>query len=249
MNKSTRWAVVCGAALLVLVLPEGAAAADDPGAQAVTGDSSSHSPDPGDDPPGSRNKRIFGIIPNNRTSEQKEHKALTPREKFALAAEDSFDWGTYILAGAFAGYGQLRSATPAFGHGVTGYARYWTAAYGDQAIGNLMTEAVYPVILRQDPRYFRRGTGSGWSRLGYAAGQIFVIRSDSGARRFNFSEVVGNLTAVGISEVYYPDNRDVPQAASKLGIQIGTDMAGNILKEFWPDLSEAFSRTFHAKGP
>jgi hypothetical protein len=248
MNRSTLLAVLCGAVLLLLVLPRGAAA-DEPGAPAVTGDSSSHSPDTGDDPPGSQNKRIFGIIPNNRTSEQKEHQPLTPREKFALAAEDSFDWGTYILAGAFAGYGQLRNATPAFGHGVTGYARYWTAAYGDQAIGNLMTEAVYPVILHQDPRYFRRGTGSGWSRLGYAAGQIFVIRSDSGAIRFNFSEVVGNLTAVGISEAYYPDNRDVPHAASKLGIQIGTDMAGNILKEFWPDLSEAFSRTFHAKAP
>jgi hypothetical protein len=261
MIKSIRCAVMCGLALLVIALP-GAAADDQTGnvtqgnAAVITEDASSTdssstaaSNRSGDDPPETQNKRIFGIIPNNRTTEQKEHKALTRKEKFSLAAEDTFDWGTYLLAAGFAGYGQVRNATPAFGHGVPGYARYWAAAYADQAIGNMMTEAIYPVILHQDPRYFRRGTGSGWSRLGYAAGQIFVIRSDAGATRFNLSEVAGNLTAVGIATAYYPDNRNLPDVAAKFGIQIGTDMTSNILKEFWPDLSDAFSSMFHGKKP
>jgi hypothetical protein len=29
---------------------------------------------------------------------------------------------------------------------------------------------------------------------------------------------------------------------SKLGVQLGIDMAGNILKEFWPDFERKFSR-------
>ncbi len=40
-----------------------------------------------------------------------------------------------------------------------------------------MTEGVFPSMLHQDPRYFRRGTGGKWSRLGYAVGQIPVGRS------------------------------------------------------------------------
>jgi hypothetical protein len=251
MVKPTLCAVISGLTLLIFV-PR-AAAADDPAqgsataAQgSATGGADSSSNTSSDDPPASQKpKRIFGIIPNNRTSDQKEHETLTPKEKFSIAVEDNFDRGTYMLASGFAGYAQLGDSTPSFGHGVKGYARYWVAAYTDLAVGNVMTEAIYPVILHQDPRYFRRGAGSKWSRLGYAAGQIFVTHSDSGATQFNFSEILGNLTAVGISNAYYPDNRDVPDNAFKFGVQIGTDMTGNILKEFAPDLSEAFRKMFH----
>ena len=38
------------------------------------------------------------------------------------------------------------------------------------------------------------------------------------------------------------NNRTAGEAGSKLGLQIGVDMAGNILKEFWPDLERKFGR-------
>jgi hypothetical protein len=110
------------------------------------------------------------------------------------------------------------------------------------AIGNFMTEAIYPTMLHQDPRYFRRGSGSGWSRLGYAAGQIFWTHTDSGGTQFNVSEIAGNATAVAISTAYYPGNRDAAQELSKFASQIGVDMAANILKEFWPDLNRRFGK-------
>jgi len=114
------------------------------------------------------------------------------------------------------------------------------------AIWDYMTEAICPTILHQDPRYFRRGTGSGWSRFGYAVGQIFWTHADSSRRQFNFSEILENSTAVAISNAYYQDNRDPANALSKLGVQIGVDMAGNVLKEFWPDLDRALFRKHHA---
>jgi hypothetical protein len=244
MVKSMLCAVMSGLALLIFVLPRAAAADELAAQESQTGGADGSSKASPDDPRDAH-KRIFGIIPNNRTSDQKEPQTLTPKEKFSIAVDDNFDRGTYMLASGFAGYGELGDSTPSFGHGVKGYARYWAASYTDLAVGNVMTEAIYPVILHQDPRYFRRGTGSGWSRLGYAAGQIFVTHSDAGTTQFNFSEILGNLTAVGISNAYYPDNRDVPDNALKFGIQIGTDMTGNILKEFAPDLGRAFSRMFH----
>jgi hypothetical protein len=199
-----------------------------------------------DSPPEPANKRIFGIVPNYRTSPTLEqYRALTVREKFKIATQDSFDRGTFLMAAGFAGLGQMTNGTPSYGQGVAGYARYFGASCGDLIIGDYMTEAIFPSLLHQDPRYFRRGTGSGWSRLGHAVGQIFVTHTDSGGRQFNFSEVVGNSAAVAISNAYNPDNRDVSSAVSKLGLQIGLDMSSNVLKEFSPDLTRWLSRKRH----
>lgn len=170
-----------------------------------------------------------------------EYKPITPREKFHIAAQDSFDRGTVALAAAFAGEAQITDANPSFGQGVKGYAHYFGTAYADFVIGNYMTEGIFPTILHQDPRYFRRGTGSRLSRLGYAAGQIFWTTNDSGRGQFNYSEIGGNSAAVAISMAYYPDNRDVGDGVSKLGSQIAVDMASNIVKEFWPDIERKFS--------
>jgi hypothetical protein len=182
-------------------------------------------------------KRIFGIIPNYRShASLKESKPLSSAEKFKLAARDSYDPGAFLLAGAFAGIGLWSDATPSYGHGAAGYGRYYGATYGDLMIGNMMTEGVYPSLLHQDPRYFRRGTGSKWSRLGYAVGQIVVTHGDNRRTQPNYSEILGNSTAVAISNAYNPDNRSASEAVGRLGIQLGIDAAGNILKEFAPDL-------------
>ena len=188
-------------------------------------------------------KRILGIIPNYRTSPSLAHyQPLTRRAKFKIATEDSFDRGTFALAAAFAANAQLHRDTPSFGQGVQGYAKYLGAAYGDLLIGDFMTEAIYPSLLHQDPRYFRRGAGSVWSRVGYAVGQIVWTHKDRGGSQFNYSEVLGNATAVALSNAYYPDNRSASNAASKLAVQLGVDAAGNLLKEFWPDIAGRLSR-------
>jgi hypothetical protein len=194
--------------------------------------------------------RIFGIIPNYRTAPTlKDYHPLTPKAKFKVAAEDAFDRGTFVLAALFAGDAQWTNAAPSFGRGFHAYARYYSTAFSDLAIGDFMTEAVYPAALRQDPRYFRRGTGSGWVRLGYAVGQIFWTHTDSGSTQFNVSEIVGNTTAVAVGNAYYPDNRTVSNNLAKLSLQIGVDVAANIVKEFSPDLDRLFSRPHPPKAP
>lgn len=203
-----------------------------------------HPAGPANAPPES--KRIFGIIPNFRTAPLPvPYQPLTASEKFKIATEDSFDRGTVALGLLFGAQGQMTGANPSFGGGAAGYARYASTSYADFVIGDYMTEAIYPTLLHQDPRYFRRGTGGGWSRLGYAAGQIFWTRNDTGRMQFNYSEIGGNATAVAISNAYYSDNRTASNAVSKLGVQIGVDMAANVLKEFWPDVRRKMHRHEH----
>jgi hypothetical protein len=197
-----------------------------------------------DQPGQEESKRVFWIVPNYRTSPSiADFAPISASEKFKLASEDAFDPGTFALAGLFAGQSQLTNQNKSFGQGAAGFGQYYGAAYADLAIGDYMTEAVFPALLHQDTRYFRKGTGSGWSRLGYAMGQIFITHTDSARTQFNYSEVVGNSVAVAISNAYYKDNRDVGDAVSKLGMQLGVDMASNVLKEFWPEIR----RKLHGK--
>jgi hypothetical protein len=182
------------------------------------------------------------IIPNFRTSPVLvPYQSIAAREKLRIATLDSFDRGTIALGVLFGAEAQLTNANPSFGQGVRGYAHSFATSYTDYVIGNYMTEAIFPVILHQDPRYFRRGTGRVWSRLGYAASQIVWTHGDSGHGQVNVSEIAGNAAATGISVAYYPDNRNVSNLVSKLGSQLGVDLTSNILKEFWPDLEQMFS--------
>ena len=217
---------------LALVLAFSAVAvAQQPGGN---GAGSPPTPAPAEAPP---DKRILGVLPNYRTANSDvPFKPLTAEQKFSIAAKDSFDWPIIPLSGAFAGLYQLEDSNPSFGQGLKGYAKRFAAAYGDQAIGNLMTEGLWPALLHDDPRYFRRGTGSKKSRAWYAATRIFVTRRDDGNWRFNYSEVIGNSVATAISNAYYPESRTVTDNVVKLATQLGTDSFSQVLKEFWPDI-------------
>jgi hypothetical protein len=188
-------------------------------------------------------KRIFGVLPNNRTIDGAIPFApISAKRKITIAYRDSFDWPVYPTAAAFASLYQLENQNPSFGQGVAGYAKRLAASYGDQMIGNMMTEGFIPALGHQDPRYFRLGEGTKWHRTGYALSRIFVARMDSGKNTFNFSEWGGNSIAVAISNAYYPDTRNVSDNVSKLMIQCATDAFSNVLKEFWPDVKRYFQR-------
>ena len=134
------------------------------------------------DPP-PPDKRVFGVLPNYRTAnETAVYMPITAKQKFTIASKDSFDYPLLGLAAFIAAYGQLDNAHPEFGQGWAGYGRRVGTSYADQAIGNMMTEGIFPSLLHEDPRYFRRGHGSVWSRTVYAASRVLITRTDSGAR-------------------------------------------------------------------
>lgn len=197
--------------------------------------------DKSNEPPGG--KRVLGVLPNYRTANAMAvYQPLTVKQKFIIGTKDSFDYPLILLGAAYGGLGQLTDQNPSFGQGLAGFARRWGTAYADQAIGNMMTEAIYPSLLHEDPRYFRKATGSKWGRTWYALTRVMVTHTDSGGTRFNTSEWLGNATAAAISNAYYPDGRNVADNVSKLLEEVGTDAISQVLKEFWPDIKQ---RYFH----
>jgi hypothetical protein len=188
-------------------------------------------------------KRILWIFTNHRTSDESEEGTpLTTRGKFAIAWGDDTDRAVFFQSAVLAGIGQWENSNPSFGQGMAGYAKRFGTTYGDFAIENVMTEAIFPTLFHQDPRYFRRGQGSNGSRLRYALTRLFITRSDSGAAQFNFSEVLGAASSVAISNAYYPDGRSVGNNVGRYCEQLGFDAASNVLKEFWPNLKKKLPR-------
>jgi len=187
-----------------------------------------------------QNDRIFGVLPNYRTVEipKPQTPPLTARQKFKLAAEDSFDPYAYVVAGAFAGIAQTQNDPKSWGQESWGpYTKRYLASFADQTDENMMTEAVVPALLKQDPRYFRMGSGSFFKRTGYAVSRIWVTRTDSGHTTFNFSEIGGAGLSSAISNLYYPqEDRTLSKNLSRWGIMVGEDTFFNLLKEYWPDI-------------
>lgn len=188
-------------------------------------------------------KRAYGVLPNYRTAELSSPFApLTARQKMTIAAKDSFDGAVYPTALIMSVIYQAENANPSFGQGMRGYAQRAGTAFGDQMIGNLMTEGVMPALLREDPRYFRIGKGSFGRRLWYATTRTIVTTTDSNRHTFNFAEWGGNSVAVGLANFYYRDGRTAEDNAERLLIQCGTDTLSNVLKEFWPDVKRRLSK-------
>ncbi|MGB9283021.1 MAG: hypothetical protein WCB59_03335, partial [Candidatus Sulfotelmatobacter sp.] len=116
-----------------------------------------------------RQHHIMWVIPNYRTDEgTTEFHPLMPDQKFKLAFNDSFDPTAFLVAGVFAGSSMAQDQYRSFGQGAKGFSKYYGGAFADQAIGNVMTEGIFPTILHQDPRYFTKGKGCFLRRTGYA---------------------------------------------------------------------------------
>ena len=188
-------------------------------------------------------KRAYGVLPNYRTAElASPFKPLTAKQKMTIAAKDSFDGAVYPTALIMSVIYQAENANPSFGQGFKGYAKRAGTAFGDQMIGNMMTEGFMPALLREDPRYFRIDHGSFGHRLLYSVSRTFVTTTDSDHKTFNFAEWTGNAVAVSISNLYYQDGRHWGDNVERLLVQCGTDTLSNVLKEFWPDVKRRLQK-------
>jgi hypothetical protein len=187
---------------------------------------------------GSKDDRILWIYPNYRTvDEEKSSPRISARYKLTIAARDSFDPYAFPIAGLFAGIAWTEDRDASWGQGTDRYGKLYFAALADQTMSNMMSEAAFPIMLSQDPRYFRLGRGGFFHRAGYAVSRIFITRADSGEQQFNYSEFGGNAAMAATGNLYYPrDDRTFTSVAGRFGTQIAFDMISDVAQEFWPDV-------------
>jgi hypothetical protein len=198
------------------------------------------------DPTVPQNDRILWTLPNYLTVENASSlPPITARQKFKLATEETFDPVEFGFVGLAAGVNQATNANPTFGQGLKGYGKRYALELGDNTIENYMAEAIFPSVLRQDPRYYQMGKGSLLHRAGYAATRTVVTRSDSGKTQFNLSETLGSGLAAAISNAYHPGPRTLGSSLSIWATQLGWDAVSFEMKEFWPDVHRFLVRGHH----
>jgi len=185
-----------------------------------------------------KDDRIFWTLPNYLTVENgKRIPPLTTGQKFKLVALGVFDPVEYPYVGVLALIDQAENDDPSYGQGFGGYAKRYGAAFADTAIENFMVGAVFPSVFHQDPRYYQSGKGGFFRRAGHAALQVFITRSDSGKRQFNYSEWAGSAVAAALSNTYHPPHDRTALNSTNIWLtQIWGDAVSYELKEFWPDI-------------
>jgi hypothetical protein len=191
-----------------------------------------------------QSSRILGVVPQFSVTRQNA-APLTSRQKFRLFVRSAFDPVQFALVGLQAGISQATNSFGGYGQGAEGYGKRYGAAFADQASSNFFSNFAYPVLLKQDPRYFRLGEGTIKHRIGYALAQEFVCKTDKGTRQFCYSNVLGAFTAGSISNAYYPSNdRGFGLTMSRAGIALLYGSLGGLVDEFWADIDK---KLFHKK--
>jgi hypothetical protein len=169
---------------------------------------------------------------------------LKSSEKFRLFYQNSLDpfpIGAYAVQ---AGISQATDTHSGYGQGAAGYGKRFGAALADGTSARFFGTYAFSSLLRQGPRYFRKGQGGGSSRCGYAISRGFVTRGDSGGTQPNWSNLLGKLAGGALSNVYYPENdRGAELTLSRVAISLGYQTLGNLAIEFWPEIRRKIFKT------
>jgi hypothetical protein len=179
-------------------------------------------------------QRVLGFIPNFFVSYVPDAAPLTPKQKFELAWRSTIDPFTFVGVAALAGVQQGTDDFDGYGQGVAGYAKRFGAAYADVLSGTYIGSAILPSLLKQDPRYFYKSTGSSRSRFLYAIANTVICKGDNKRWQPNYSGVLGSFATGGISYLYYPANeRDATELVLQNSlIRLGESAFANVMQQF-----------------
>jgi hypothetical protein len=182
-----------------------------------------------------------------------------PATRAGFGVTDKFHYyltETYFNPSAFtapAFRAGLRMANPP-GKGASQYPPEWRQ--GAEAFGRNYGDAfaerasfqtarfVTGVMTREDPRYVPSASRNVFARSLYALSFAFVDRSDSGRPMPAFSNFVGAAAGGFVGNSFLPAGfNDVTHAGQRATIRFGTVAAGNLFREFAPQMPRPM-RTF-----
>jgi hypothetical protein len=178
-------------------------------------------------------QRVLGIFPNFFTTYVPDPAPLGAKQKFSLSWKSVTDPISIVGVGFLAGLYQAGDELNGYGQGAEGYGKRFGALYADVFIGTFIDSAILPTLLKQDPRYFYKGTGSTKSRFFYALRNAVVCKGDNKQWQPNYSTIIGSFATAGISYTYYPaSDRGGALLAETALIRIAEGSVAGLFQEF-----------------
>jgi hypothetical protein len=205
-------------------------------------------------------QRILGVMPMFNVVNGADIPPLTPKQKFQLFWKSSTDPFIFGLDAIIAGIGQAENSNAGtktvqnpdgtthierwgFPQGVNGYFQRYGTTYADTFDGNFWGNAVLPSLLKEDPRFYRMGTGSFTRRFLWAAATTVWCRRDNGKWGPNYANVAGNFIGGGIANLYYPSEEGGFEKTTVSALTVTAEGTfGAELLEFWPDIEHHFRK-------
>lgn len=143
----------------------------------------------------------------------------------------------------------IRMANPP-GTGATKYPAEWRQGaegfgrnYGDAFAARVSAHTAQfltGAVLREDPRYAPSASRGFLARSAHAVAFTFVDRSDSGRSVPAFSNFAGAAAGGFVGNTYLPTGfQDLTHAGQRATFQFGTIAAGNLFREFAPQMPRA----------
>jgi len=175
---------------------------------------------------------------------------LTVSEKFGFHLRRLYDGSSLFLPGVVAAIQQARDAPSEWPEGASGLGRRYASAYGySVAVRNILSFGI-DAPLRLDPRYFPSERRGPWPRLKHAFAQTLVTQKDNGGRTVNYWRVGSAYGAGFVSNLWYPVLHATDGDAALRGTTaLGLDTAGNVIREFTPDMLRVTKHVFGRKQP
>jgi Carboxypeptidase regulatory-like domain len=188
-------------------------------------------------------QRVLGFIPNFYVTYHSDAAPLTTKLKFHLAWKSSTDPVSIAGAAFLAGLQQAGDQYPEFGQGMQGYGKRLGAGYADIVASTFLSGAVFPSLLKQDPRYYYQGTGSTRSRILHAASNSIICKGDNGRWQMNYSNIAGVVGGAALSSTFYPTKNPGTFILSSGLIRMGESSLTGFVQEFIvPRLSKQAKR-------
>jgi hypothetical protein len=174
------------------------------------------------------------VLPNFYVTYDRNAVPLSTRQKYKLAARSLIDPVNLGITAAIAGEEYVQNTYAGYGRGPAGYGKRLGAGMAGAGIGDMLGGAVFPSWFHQDPRYFYKGTGSVWSRTGYALSTAVISKGDNGKWQPAYAGVLGDFVSGAASYLYFPasDRSGAGLFLSNVALSVAADGFGNLVQEF-----------------
>lgn len=171
-----------------------------------------------------------------------EWKPLTKRQKFDVFLHSTYSPSTFLDAGISVVADRIQGKqNPEYETGMRGWGQHYGIELATSETDVFFQRFFFPVLLKQDPRYYRNPDLPFFKRALYSMSRVVITRTDSGGETLNTSRFLASATSRALSDLYVPGARQgMRPLSSCVSFNLLRDAGMNLVHEFWPDLRRKF---------
>jgi hypothetical protein len=165
-------------------------------------------------------------------------QALTPRQKFILAARNVADPFNLLTIAGVSAISIASNPNSHYGPGFHGFAKNAGVSLSQDMTGEFFGTFLFPSLTHQDPHYHRMPNLSFRRRLLHVIDEVVIAQGDDGNPMFNYATVFGTICTSSLGNLYVPGRHNSFGASiARISTSFATDPIGNAITEFVPDLA------------